>query len=86
MKYYIEAFDNAGSEILGNLDGQCRLIACNYKRTNIYKDLVNADKSRSVKYSKVSYWVVVSEFGYRIETIANNMNVRNASYARYDNR
>ena len=46
MKVFVEAIDKNGKSILGTLDGQNVINAKNYRRTNVYKCLINLPKER----------------------------------------
>jgi len=63
MKYYIEAYYDDGSQILGNGDGQ----AHNYRRTLAYKNVIYA--AYTGRYPSVAYWRVVTESGRVVDTI-----------------
>src|SRR5690606_20481075 len=65
-KYYVEAYDHEGKQILGNLDGQGVIKAKNYRRTQHYKKLYQGKVGSS---SRVHCWKIVDENGNVLEVI-----------------
>ena len=67
MKYYVEAYYEDGSAILGNCDGQTVLRCRNPRRTKHYRHLRDAIAKRH--HPKVAYYKIVNEHGHLFETI-----------------
>ena len=66
-KYYVEAYDEHGQQILGNLDGQ-GVYRCNqYKRCNWYKNL----SSLKTLNNRVAYYEIVDEYARKVERVYN---------------
>jgi hypothetical protein len=68
MRYYIEAYDHYGQQVLGNLDGQCALGNVRRpERCTAWKNLplVHGNKRPSPRVAK---WILVNEKGETIST------------------
>lgn len=70
MKYYIEAFDVEGRQILGNLNGQAVIQARKPWLTKSYKIL--RDPTRRPAWPRVWFWRLVREDGTPLEEIPNS--------------
>ena len=63
MKYYVEAFNADGGAILGNLDGQAVIHCRNWKRSAIYRRLVNTPKEKLSLNGRVVKYKIVDTYG-----------------------
>lgn len=72
-RFYIEAFDTDGDQILGNLDGQaaCEGKGASPRRLSRVKHLYLPAPARP-QYPRVKFWRVVSEHGTIYLTINNH--------------
>ena len=68
MKYYVEAYYEDGSEILGNCDGQTVLRCRNPRRTKHYRHLRDAIAIN--RHPRVAYYKIVDQFGRLFETLS----------------
>lgn len=72
MKYFVEAYNQEGTQILGNLDGQTVFQNGNYKRTKAYKALKAGNyEDGSLISMRAKKWCIVDEKGKTKETIQN---------------
>lgn len=85
-KYYVEAFYENGSIILGNCDGQNIIYAKNYKNTKCYKDLKKTKYLAKVAYHEIRCAITrkvvetVFQKGYKpaiLEKIKQNVTLDN---------
>ena len=58
MKIYSEAYNAAGQQILGNLDGQFVWDTKNYKRTKHYKRLINLPSEKLSLNGRVKTYLI----------------------------
>jgi len=58
MEYYVHAYTESGSPILGNLDFQGRIGGAHYKRTNRYKDLISSSSTGKYISSRVDHFLI----------------------------
>jgi hypothetical protein len=67
---YVSAHREDGSSILGNLDGQGRISAKNYRRTNHYKSLHGRQGPDKFNKHRPYYWCIRNGYdGPVLETI-----------------
>jgi hypothetical protein len=68
MKYYIEAYDGNGLQVLGNLDGQGVISKPNFRRTKRYKELPTF---RTLNDRIAYYKIVDYETGRQLDEVIN---------------
>lgn len=76
--FYIEAYDQNGKQILGNMDGQAALRVVNYKRTIRYKELstLKTLNNRVYRYDIVKSCNGVSEKVEEVFNLTHPLNCR----------
>lgn len=65
MRFYVEAYDHEGKQILGNMDGQRSWEGKSYTRTQWFKDL----PSTHTLNNRVAYWKIVNTNGYVLQQV-----------------
>lgn len=68
MKFYVEAYYEDGSPVLGNCDGQAVLKCRNPRRTKHYRHI--KDVIANGKSPRVSYYKIIDEHGRLFETLS----------------
>lgn len=67
MTYYVEAYYEDGSPVLGNCDGQGVIRCRNIRRTKHYRHLRKAKAEG--RHPRVAYYQIVDDHGRIFETI-----------------